>query len=155
MIGAEDARERDFRTGSRRPAGGTAGEPAGAGRRRARLVDYQRPARRAHLPARGAAPPGASRQARASLLALSRLGATPAAGFVSAAIHYPHEPAVSDELGTLSFEQVHRRTNALARALFDAGIGPGDGVAIMCRGHRGFVEATVAGSKLGANARYL
>ena len=37
----------------------------------------------------------------------------------------------------------------------DAGIGEGDGVAIMCRNHRGFIEATVACSKLGANALYL
>ena len=31
----------------------------------------------------------------------------------------------------------------------------GDGVAIMCRNHRGFIDATVACSKLGANALYL
>ena len=42
------------------------------------------------------------------------------------------------------------RTNALANAWLDAGLGEGDGVAIMCRNHRGFVEATVAASKLGA-----
>jgi acyl-CoA synthetase (AMP-forming)/AMP-acid ligase II len=91
-----------------------------------------------------------------SMLALSRLGPTPAAGLISAAIHYPHEPGVVDELGTLSFEQIHSRTNALARALRESGgIGVGDGVAIMCRDHRGFVEATVAVSKLGANALYL
>ena len=36
-----------------------------------------------------------------------------------------------------------------------AGIGEKDGVAIMCRNHRGFIEATVACSKLGAGALYL
>jgi acyl-CoA synthetase (AMP-forming)/AMP-acid ligase II len=90
-----------------------------------------------------------------TLLTLSRLGATPAAGFTSSAINHPREPALVDELGTLTFEQVHRRTNALARSLSDAGIGFGDGVAIMCRDHRGFLEATIAVSKLGANALYL
>ena len=35
------------------------------------------------------------------------------------------------------------------------GIGEGDGVAIMCRNHRGFIEATVAASKVGADALYL
>ena len=50
---------------------------------------------------------------------------------------------------------MHRRTNALARELNKAGISEGDGVAIMCRNHRGFVEATVACSKLGAGALYL
>ena len=31
----------------------------------------------------------------------------------------------------------------------------GDGVAIMCRNHRGFVDATLAVSKLGASALYM
>ena len=62
---------------------------------------------------------------------------------------------IVDELGTLTFGEVHARTNALAHALSDAGIGEGDGVAIMCRNHRGFIEATVAVSKLGADALYL
>ena len=35
------------------------------------------------------------------------------------------------------------------------GIGPGDGVGIMCRNHRGFIEATLAAAKLGASALYL
>ena len=60
-----------------------------------------------------------------------------------------------DELGTLTFEQIHHRTNALAHALSDAGIVEGDGVAVMCRNHRCFIDATVACSKLGANALYL
>ncbi len=34
-------------------------------------------------------------------------------------------------------------------------MGEGDGVGIMCRNHRGFIEATVAVSKLGADALYL
>ncbi len=55
----------------------------------------------------------------------------------------------------LTFEQLHRRTNALTRELQTAGISEGDGVAIMCRNHRGFIEATVACSKLGAGALYL
>jgi fatty-acyl-CoA synthase len=36
-----------------------------------------------------------------------------------------------------------------------AGICEGDSVAIMCRNHRGFIEATLACSKLGASALYL
>jgi acyl-CoA synthetase (AMP-forming)/AMP-acid ligase II len=88
-------------------------------------------------------------------VALARWGPTPAAGFKSAAIHRPHERAIVDERGALTFEQVHRRTNSLARALSNAGIDAGDGIAIMCRDHCGFVEATIAASKLGAKALYL
>ena len=35
------------------------------------------------------------------------------------------------------------------------GIGPGDGIGIMCRNHRGFIETTLAAAKLGASALYL
>ncbi len=88
-------------------------------------------------------------------LALRRFGPTPAAGYTSSAIRYPDEAAIVDELGLLTFADVHRRTNGLAHALSDAGIREGDGVAIMCRNHRGFIDVTVACSKLGANALYL
>src|SRR3954447_6104508 len=88
-------------------------------------------------------------------LALQRWGPTPAAGYIGAAIRYPDDTAIVDELGTLTFREVHERTNALAHALAGEGIGEGDGVAIMCRNHRGFIDATVACSKIGANALYL
>jgi fatty-acyl-CoA synthase len=88
-------------------------------------------------------------------LALHRFGPTPAGGYTGAAVRYPDEAAIVDELGMLTFADVHRRTNALAHAFSDAGIVEGDAVAIMCRNHRGFVDATVALSKLGAHALYL
>jgi fatty-acyl-CoA synthase len=87
--------------------------------------------------------------------ALRRWGPTPAAGYTISAIRHPNQLAIIDELGTLTFADVHRRTNALAHALSDAGLKAGDGIAIMCRNHRGFVDAVVATSKLGANALYL
>jgi acyl-CoA synthetase (AMP-forming)/AMP-acid ligase II len=88
-------------------------------------------------------------------IALQKWGPTPAAGYTASTIRYPDEIAIVDELGTLTFREVHERTNALAHSLSDAGILEGDGVAIMCRNHRGFIDATVACSKLGANALYL
>jgi fatty-acyl-CoA synthase len=88
-------------------------------------------------------------------LALHRWGPTPAAGYTASAIRFPDETAIIDELGTLTFGEVQRRTNALAHALAERGIKEGDGVAIMCRNHRGFIDATVACSKLGAHALYL
>ena len=87
--------------------------------------------------------------------ALMRFGTTPAAGFSAAARNHADEPALIDELGTLSFKDVHERSNALARALAADGIASGDNVAVMCRNHRGWVDATVACSKLGANALFL
>jgi fatty-acyl-CoA synthase len=87
--------------------------------------------------------------------ALWRYGATPAAGFAASAARFPDRAAILDEAGALTFAQVHRRTNALAHALADAGVLEGDGVAVMCRNHRGFVEAVGALSKLGANSLLL
>jgi fatty-acyl-CoA synthase len=84
-----------------------------------------------------------------------RWGPTPALGYAAAAERYGDRAAVIDDLGTLSFGEIHERTNRLAHAFTDRGIGEGDNVAIMCRNHRGFVEATTACSKLGANALYL
>ncbi len=84
-----------------------------------------------------------------------RLGTSPALGSAATAITHPDEIAIVDEIGTLSFAATHRRSNALARGLAAAGVGGGDGVAIMCRNHRYFVEATMACAKLGAVALYL
>jgi len=84
-----------------------------------------------------------------------RWGASPATGAATAAIHHPHEIAIVDERGAVSFERLNRRSNALAHSFAAMGIGHEDGVGIMCRNHRGFVEATLAAAKLGASALYL
>ena len=84
-----------------------------------------------------------------------RWGASPATGVAIAAIHHPHEIAIIDERGSLSWERLHRRSNALAHAFAEMGVGYGDGIGIMCRNHRGFLEATLAAAKLGASALYL
>ena len=84
-----------------------------------------------------------------------RLGASPALGSASNAITVPDHVAIIDEAGSLTWERTHCRSNALARALRDEGVEKGDGVAIMCRNHRYFIEATMACAKLGAVALYL
>ncbi len=86
---------------------------------------------------------------------LSRWGASPAAGIAGAAVNHPDEPMIEDELGTLTFAEVQVRSNAIARGLAAGGVAEGDGVAIMCRNHRGFIETTLAVSKLGASALYM
>jgi acyl-CoA synthetase (AMP-forming)/AMP-acid ligase II len=82
--------------------------------------------------------------------ALRRWGASPAAGITSAAIRRPDDVGVIDERGSVTFAELDRSSNALARALRREGVGAGEGVAIMCRNHRGFVEAVFACAKLGA-----
>ncbi|MCB0831050.1 MAG: AMP-binding protein, partial [Solirubrobacterales bacterium] len=83
--------------------------------------------------------------------ALIRGGTTPATSIRVAALKYPDREYLLDEKGTLTYGEVHRRSNALANAFAGLGIGPGDGLAVMCRNHRGFVEANLAGWKLGAS----
>ncbi len=70
-----------------------------------------------------------------------RWGFTPAAGYATAAARYPDDPAIIDEHGTVTFAELDRRTSAIARGLQEAGVGEGDRVALLCRNHRGFVEA--------------
>ena len=88
-------------------------------------------------------------------IALWRFGPTPAAACAAAAARYPDRRALIDELGQLTFAELHLRTNALAHALSDHEVNEGDNVALLCRNHRGFVEASIACSKLGANVLYL
>jgi acyl-CoA synthetase (AMP-forming)/AMP-acid ligase II len=90
-----------------------------------------------------------------ALVLVRRWGLTPAIAYGLAAIRDPDRAAIIDERGILTFAEVDRRTNALARGLRAAGIDSPDTVAIMCRNHRGFIEATVACSKLGANVLYV
>src|SRR4051794_29613079 len=86
---------------------------------------------------------------------LVRWGATPAAAAAASATQYPNETAIEDELGSLTFRELHRRSNALAAALQDRGVVEGDAIAILARNHRYFVEATIAAAKIGARALYL
>lgn len=84
-----------------------------------------------------------------------RWGTGPAGGFASLAVRDPDRVGLVDELGELTFGEMQRRSNALARGLAELGVGEGDSVAIMCRNHRGFVDASVAVAKLGADLLYL
>jgi fatty-acyl-CoA synthase len=84
-----------------------------------------------------------------------RWGASPATGVTVASIEQPHEVAVLDERGSLTWRRLHERSNALAHSFAALGIGPGDGIGVMARNHRGFLETTLAAAKLGASALYL
>jgi acyl-CoA synthetase (AMP-forming)/AMP-acid ligase II len=86
---------------------------------------------------------------------IARWGASPAAGIIGASITHGGDTGLIDEKGELTFAELNQRSNALANGLRDQGVGAGDGVAIMTRNHRGFVDATLAVSKLGAHGLYM
>ncbi|GAA2535329.1 AMP-binding protein [Pseudonocardia hydrocarbonoxydans] len=76
---------------------------------------------------------------------------TVAAGYEAGAARHPDRPAIVDDLGTLTFGQVHERTDRLALALAADGVGEGTRVGVLCRNHRGAVEMQIAAGKLGAD----
>ena len=57
-----------------------------------------------------------------SIRALRRWGPTPAAAYTGSAARYPNRAAIVDERGTLTFDEVQRRTNALAWGLKAEGV---------------------------------
>lgn len=87
--------------------------------------------------------------------ALGEWGTSPAGAFTAAAIRAPGAIGLIDERGQLTYREIHLRSNALARAFANRGVGPGDVVALMARNHRGFVEVSIAVAKLGAHVLYL
>jgi fatty-acyl-CoA synthase len=91
----------------------------------------------------------------AAALEVHRWGLSLPGGYAAAAAMHPRDVAIIDEAGELSFADVHRRSSALAVGLAGAGIGEGDRVAVLCRNHRGVIEATAALGKLGADALFL
>jgi fatty-acyl-CoA synthase len=58
--------------------------------------------------------------------------------------------AVIDELGELTYGQLDRRANALARAWTRQGFGADSVIAVLCRDHRWVVDTMLASAKLGA-----
>lgn len=88
--------------------------------------------------------------------AVGKFGSTPAAGFSASALRRPGDVGLIDEVGSpLTFGEIERRTNSIARGLAAAGVKAGDGVGLFARNHRGFVEPMIALNKLGANALLL
>ena len=86
---------------------------------------------------------------------LHRWGASPAAGIARRGDHDPDATMLIDEDGDA---ELRRDAPALQRARprpRRRGRRAGDGVAIMCRNHRRFIDATLAVSKLGAHGLYM
>jgi fatty-acyl-CoA synthase len=83
------------------------------------------------------------------LIAFDRYGLLGGASSVGA-IRHSDRVAVIDELGELTYGELDRNVNALANAWRERGLAPGEGVAILARDHRGFLEALFAAAKCGA-----
>jgi fatty-acyl-CoA synthase len=75
-----------------------------------------------------------------TLGALAGIGAT----------RYRDRVAVVDELGPVTYRELDRRSNAIANSWLARGLTAGDGVAILARNHRGFLDAVLAAAKCGA-----
>jgi fatty-acyl-CoA synthase len=93
-------------------------------------------------------------KALGAMRALARYGAIGGA-IGAAAVRNPEGVGMVDELGPLTFAELDQRSNALANAWREAGAGAGTGIGILCRNHRGFLDASFAGGKLGAKLVYL
>ena len=87
--------------------------------------------------------------------AMRREGMGMTVGFAGAAQRCPDRPGLIDELGTLTWRQLDERSNALAAALQKSPAGQPKVVGIMCRNHRGFVEAVVAANRIGSDVLLL
>src|SRR6201991_269328 len=83
--------------------------------------------------------------------AMRREGMGITVGFAGAAQRCPDRPGLVDELGTLTWRQLDERINALGAALQHLPSGQPKVVGIMCRNHRGFVEALVAANRIGSD----
>ncbi len=88
-------------------------------------------------------------------LALARWGLTPAAGYAAGAARHPGRVAIVDDEGALTYRQVDQRTDRLAGELRARGVHEGHAVGLLARNGRGFVEASVAIAKCGADVLYL
>lgn len=120
-----------------------------------------------HMPVtlarRGVLNPGRPDRMIGQLTALARWGMTPAGGFESSGKRDPHNLAIIDDAGELTYGELSERTTRWAHALASFGLecsrkpqeryprATVPRVGLLCRNGRSFVETVVACSKLGAD----
>ena len=83
--------------------------------------------------------------------AMRRENVSAISGFASAAQRCPDRPGLVDEVGTLTWREIDQRCDAFAAALQALPGGQPRVIGIMCRNHRGFIEAVVAANRIGAD----
>ncbi|WP_046301670.1 acyl-CoA ligase FadD12 [Mycobacterium sp. UM_Kg27] len=82
-------------------------------------------------------------------------GGTTTTGIAMAAQRCGDRPAIIDEHGTCSYAELDRRCNALAAGLQRLPGRTPQAIALMCRNHRGFIEALAAANRIGADVLLL
>jgi acyl-CoA synthetase (AMP-forming)/AMP-acid ligase II len=85
----------------------------------------------------------------AAVRAITRYGAMGGL-LTAAAVRHGDRDGLVDERGTLTYAQLDERSNAVGHELARRGVRVGDGVAILARNHRGFLDACFGAAKLGA-----
>ncbi|MEU9808737.1 AMP-binding protein [Mycobacterium sp. NPDC050853] len=86
---------------------------------------------------------------------LWQYGPTPAMLLAATAIRFPDRIALVDDSGQLTYRQLHERSDAIAASVYALAPSAPRSVGIVCRNHRGFVEAMLAGAKLGAELVFI
>ncbi|MEV4676663.1 AMP-binding protein [Actinomadura sp. NPDC049382] len=99
----------------------------------------------------GPMPPRALAATARAMRAYGPLGAATAVP----AHRFPGRTGLVDDRGSLTFGELEHRCNALANALLARGTGPGSTVGILCRNHRGLLEAMSGAAKTGASVLFL
>jgi fatty-acyl-CoA synthase len=87
--------------------------------------------------------------------AMRRENMAATSGFASAAQRCPDLPGLIDELGTLTWRELDERADAFATGLQALPGGQPEVIGIMCRNHRGFVDALVAANRIGSDVLLL
>lgn len=88
--------------------------------------------------------------------ALRTWGQSMAALGVIAAIRYPERAAVISGDDSITYAELDRRCERIAAGMHEQyGIVAGSKVAVLCRNHRGFLEATLAASRVGADVLFV
>ena len=98
-------------------------------------------------------PPGPRASAKI-LSGLWRTGLTPATVIAINAARHPDRAAIIDDEGPTTYRELEHRIEAIAGALWTRR--PGRAIlAVLCRNHRGFVEAFAVGARLGLEVVFL
>ncbi|MGH3726348.1 MAG: AMP-binding protein [Mycobacterium sp.] len=82
-------------------------------------------------------------------------GPTPAMLLAASAIRFPDRVALIDDIGQLTYRRLQHRAEAIAASLYALTPAAPRSIGIVCRNHRGFIEAVLAGAQLGAELVFI